>query len=199
MTLLYFLHEPREAGFPEFQALAGELRAAGVDVDVRNGTGHYYMHSLVAQSYEAHAWLADHALSGLPAFDVVHFAGRGGLGYYAGFAHRQAPAGAAGRAAALVGSVGEPLLLQRERQGRGAAPRSVDEVEVNFIEREGARLLDHALVGSRDTLAWCRERGRALPAGARVAPLPLGAARGCLAVPRAPSVSTGDTPAPPLR
>ncbi len=68
-----------------------------------------------------------------------------------------------------MGSVGEPLLLQRERQGRGAAPRSVDEVEVNFIEREGARLLDHALVGSRDTLAWCRERGRALPAGARAA------------------------------
>ena len=78
MTLLYFLHEPREAGFPELQALAGDLRAAGVSFDVRNGTGHYYMHSLVAQSYEAHAWLADHALSGLPAFDAVHFAGGGG-------------------------------------------------------------------------------------------------------------------------
>ena len=80
MTLLYFLHEPREAGFPELQALAGDLRAAGVSFDVRNGTGHYYMHSLVAQSYEAHAWLADHALSGLPAFDAVHFAGGGGAG-----------------------------------------------------------------------------------------------------------------------
>ena len=152
MTLLYFLHEPREAGFPELQALAGDLRAAGVSFDVRNGTGHYYMHSLVAQSYEAHAWLADHALSGLPAFDAVHFAGGGGLGYYAGPAHRQAPAGPTDRTT-LVGSVGEPLLLQRERQGRGAAPQSVDEVEVNFIEREGARLLDHVLVGSRDTLA----------------------------------------------
>ena len=94
-----------------------------------------------------------------------------------------------------MGSVGEPLLLQRERQGRGAAPRSVDEVEVNFIEREGARLLDHALVGSRDTLAWCRERGRALPAGARVAPLPLGAARGPGPPPRAKG---GRAPPPPV-
>ena len=91
MTLLYILHAPLEAGFPEFATLEGELQAAGVQVEVRNGTGHCYMHSLVSQSFEAHAWLTDHTLSGLPGFDMVHFTGSGGLCYYSWLAHRKAP------------------------------------------------------------------------------------------------------------
>lgn len=166
VTLVFFLHDSSAVERHRRQ-WEQDARAAGVsDIHFVAVTRHYYLPMHLAHAFEAYAWLVDRSALGAPSFGVVHFADGHGLGYYTALAKHQDNELLDLRHTRLVGTAEVPhLWLTAPEGGGGRGLESVDDLEINFVERAAAAMLDDVLVPSRTTLAWMEERDWKLPGG----------------------------------
>lgn len=120
----------------------------------------------LAVSHRVYLWLRDH-----DSFDIVHFAERGGCGFYAMTARRQGLA--LKRTACVVGLFGASAWIRRAAHD---IIRIESQLECDYIEQRSAELADFAWPASDSALAWARAEGWGLPdlAGARDIPGPEG-------------------------
>jgi hypothetical protein len=136
------------------------------DLHAVSVTRHYYLPTHLAHAFEAYAWLVDRSAHGAPPFGVVHFADGHGLGYYTALAKHQDSELLDLRRTRLVGTAEVPhLWLTAPGGGGGRGLESVDDLEINFVERTAAAMVDDVLVPSRAVLAWMEERKWKLPGG----------------------------------
>jgi glycosyltransferase involved in cell wall biosynthesis/GT2 family glycosyltransferase len=112
---------------------------------------------LKGSSHVKTAWAVCEWLKGR-AFDVVHVHEWRGIGFYALNARRQ---GLCLAEAVTVVGAHSPTLWHQE--GMRELPRGVDDVEVDFLERESVALADVLWAPSRHMLRWMRSHGWALP------------------------------------
>ncbi|QDZ18526.1 putative glycosyltransferase [Chloropicon primus] len=129
-----------------------------IELKVLSKTQHYYMPSTASQSFSLYAFLRDRVREhGLKPFDLVMVHDGHGLGYYLGLAKGQDE-----RRSGLEGTkvhvnlVAPHLWLVTEGAEFGVT--SVDDIEIDFMEKEAVRLADHVSVQHGSILAWCEER-----------------------------------------
>eukprot|EP00899_Mesostigma_viride_P008399 jgi/Mesvir1/17560/Mv08804-RA.2 len=103
-------------------------------------------------SYQVYDWLSQHA------FDVVHFPDWQGHSYYSLLAKRH---GLALSNTVLVIMVHGPL--QWARASNGQPMGSLEDMEVDFMERQSVKLCDILVSPSRYLLNWIRSSGWDLP------------------------------------
>ena len=142
---------------------AGLLRDHNVRLVVLTRTQHYYMPASAAQSFELLAYVRDRALHfGGGAFDLIACSGGHGLSYYLSLSRGQDPvrSGVEGTAIAEVLEAPHLWLVTR---GGGGGVTSVDDVEIDFMEREAARMADAVHVPLGEIRSWCKRRGWAFP------------------------------------
>ena len=166
VTLVFFLHNAPAAERHRRQ-WEQDARAAGVtDLQIVSVTRHYYLPTHLAHAFEAYAWLVDRNALGAPPFGVVHFADGHGLAYYTALAKHQDSELLDLRRTRLVGATEQPhLWLAAPKGGGGRGLESVDDLEINFVERSAASMVDDVLVSSQAVLTWMEEREWKLPAG----------------------------------
>lgn len=113
----------------------------------------------VQRSYHTYRWLERQA------FDVIHFPEWSGHGFYSLLAKRQGL-----RFASTVLCVGVHSPSEWHRAGQKTLIESLDEAEVDFMERESIALADAVVSPSRYMLDWLRDQGWTLPAAIWVRP-----------------------------
>ncbi len=106
----------------------------------------------VRTAWSVYAWLKDRA------FDVVHFHEWRGIGFYALHARRQGLC--LQNAVTVVGSH-SPSLWHKE--GMNELPNGVDDVELDFLERESVAMADVLWSPSRHMIQWMEAHGWQLP------------------------------------
>ncbi len=110
----------------------------------------------LATSHRVYLWLRDH-----DAFDVVHFAERGGCGFYAMTARRQGLA--LRRTACVVGLFGASASIRRAVHD---IIRIESQLECDYIERRSAEMADFTWSASGSALEWAAAEGWELPGAA---------------------------------
>ncbi len=106
----------------------------------------------VQRSYHTYQWLKQQD------FDVIHFPEWSGHGFHSLLAKRQ---GLHFTGAVLCVGVHSPS--EWHRMGQKSLVESLDEVEVDFMERESIALADAVISPSRYMLDWLRDQGWTLP------------------------------------
>lgn len=106
----------------------------------------------VRTAWSVYAWLKDRA------FDVVHFHEWRGIGFYALHARRQ---GLCLQNAITVVGAHSPSLWHKE--GMNELPNGVDDVELDFLERESVAMADVLWSPSRHMVRWMEGHGWQLP------------------------------------
>lgn len=113
----------------------------------------------VQRSYHTYQWLKRQV------FDVIHFPEWNGHGFYSLLAKRQGL-----HFANTVLCVGTHSPSTWHRMGQKTLIASLDEVEMDFMERESIALADAVISPSRYMLDWLREQGWTLPEAVLVRP-----------------------------
>ena len=104
-----------------------------IELKVIFKTQHYYMPSMVSQSFELYSWIRDRVrVHGKSPFDSIVLHDSHGLGYYLGLGKRQDAASAGLDGTSLVVNLAVPHLWL-VTEGSEIGVTSVDDIEVNHI------------------------------------------------------------------
>eukprot|EP00193_Tetraselmis_chui_P016465 CAMPEP_0177781250 /NCGR_PEP_ID=MMETSP0491_2-20121128/17733_1 /TAXON_ID=63592 /ORGANISM="Tetraselmis chuii, Strain PLY429" /LENGTH=288 /DNA_ID=CAMNT_0019301269 /DNA_START=124 /DNA_END=987 /DNA_ORIENTATION=- len=166
VTLIFNMHEQRD------MELRKVWQATLMELQIIYYTNHYYLPSNLAQSFETYAWLSDWVQAGNKPYDIVFFHDGHGLPYISALAKHQDIPVSGLRDTLLVMSSQLPLLWLTTKGG-GPGLKNVDELEINFIEHESARLMDHVIASSPYFDKWMHDRNWKLPWTTFTLPQPL--------------------------
>lgn len=143
-----------------------------VELRVLYTTQHYYMPSAASQSFELYSFIRDRTrYHGRKPFDLIVLHDGHGLGYYLGLAKRQEARGSGLEGTALMVHLSVPHLWLVS-QGSGIGVTSVDDIEIDFMEKEAVRLADWVSVQHSAIMAWCTARKWKFPARTTLVPPP---------------------------
>ncbi|MFZ1119174.1 MAG: glycosyltransferase [Candidatus Binataceae bacterium] len=151
VTLLYLFRDRCEDGtISEWEAHYG---SRGVQFCPRPTSAHpAEVPQSVGISVDAYRWLSERD------FDVIHFPELLGHAYYSVLAKHQ---GLAFHNTVLCVGVHSPISWIREINGE--LPMTVDEPEIDFMERESVALADTVVSPSQYLLGWLQSNGWRLP------------------------------------
>jgi len=160
VTLIFNMGEQRDMELRKVWQEA--LLEEGIQLQIIYYTQHYYLPANLAQSFETYAWLSDWVSAGNPSFDIVFFHDGHGLPYFSALAKHQDIPVSGLRDTLLIMSSQLPLLWLTTKGG-GPGLKNVDELEINFIEHESARLVDHVITSSPYFDQWMKDRNWRMP------------------------------------
>ena len=139
-------------------------RHYNIELKVLYKTQHYYMPSMVSQSFELYSWFRDRVRHyGRSPFDCVYIHDSHGLGYYLGLAKQQDARSAGMEGTSVVVNLFAPHLWLIS-EGAGIGVTSVDDIEIDYIEKEAVRFADLVFVHHQRIFKWCSERTWKFPA-----------------------------------